>query len=70
VQKLEESVRKSRFDIEYIHTAPIIRREGIFSRHSIDERRKLIYKMLNFLNRCKILHNTVIVDRREALNKV
>jgi hypothetical protein len=70
VQKLEESVRKSGFDIEYIHTAPIIRREGVFARYSIDERRKLIYKMLNFMNRCKVLHNTVIVDRREALNKV
>jgi len=26
--------------------------------------------MLNFLNRCPISHNTAIVDRREALNKV
>ncbi len=70
VHRLEESVRTSGFDIEYIHTAPIIRREGIFAGYSIDERRKLIYKMLNFLNRCKISHNTVVVDRREALNKV
>ncbi|MFV0363610.1 MAG: hypothetical protein ACK5LL_11075 [Suipraeoptans sp.] len=45
VHKLERSVKSSGFDIEYIHTAPIIRREGIFARYSIDDRRKLLCEL-------------------------
>lgn len=70
VSRLEESVRSSGFDVEYIHTGPVIRREEVFARYSIDERRKLLYKMLNFVNRCPISYLTVIVDRREATDKI
>ena len=70
VAKLEESVRISGFDVEYIHTGPVIRREEIFTRYTIDERRKLLYKMLNFVNVCPISHLTVIVDRKEASDKI
>ncbi len=70
VSKLEESIRGSGFDVEYIHTGPVIRREEVFARYSIDERRKLLYKMLNFVNGCPISYLTVIVDRREAADKV
>ena len=53
VSKLEESVRTAGFEVEYIHTGPVIRREEMFVGYSIDERRKLLYKMWNFgkLNR-------------------
>lgn len=70
VSKLEESVRISGFDLEYIHTGPLIRREEVFSRYSIDERRKLLYKMLNFVNGCPISYMTVAVDRKEAIDKI
>ena len=50
VQRLEESIKSSGFDIEYIHTAPLIRRQEVFENYSIDERRKLLYKMFNFLD--------------------
>lgn len=70
VLKLEESVRTAGFNIEYIHTGPVIRREEIFAGFSIDERRKLLYKMLNFVNACPITHLTVSVERKEAINKI
>lgn len=70
VLKLEESVHSSGFDVEYIHTGPVIRREEVFARYSIDERRKLLYKMLHFVNRCPIFYLTVVIDRREAIDKV
>lgn len=70
VTKLEESVRNSGFNVEYIHTGPVIRREEVFARYSIDERRKLLYKMLNFVNGCPISYLTVTVDRREAADKI
>ena len=70
VSKLEESVRLSGFDVEYIHTGPLIRREEVFAKYSIDERRKLIYKMLNFVTGCPISYMTVAIDRKEATNKI
>lgn len=70
VLKLEESVKVSGFDVEYIHTGPVIRREEVFAKYSIDERRKLLYKMLNFVNACPISCMTVIVDRKEARDKI
>ncbi|MDE7445311.1 MAG: DUF3800 domain-containing protein [Lachnospiraceae bacterium] len=70
VSKLEESVHNLGFDVEYIHTGPVIRREEVFARYSIDERRKLLYKMLNFVNKCPISYLTVVVDRREAIDKI
>ena len=70
VLKLEESVRISGFHLEYIHTGPLIRREEVFANYSIDERRKLLYKMLNFVNVCPIRYMTVVVDRKEAADKI
>jgi hypothetical protein len=70
VEKLEESVRNSGFEVEYIHTGPVIRREEVFAYYTLDERRKLLYKMLNFVNSCPISYLTVCVDRKEALDKI
>ena len=70
VHKLEESIRNAGFNTEYIHTGPVIRREDVFSSFTIDERRKLIYKMLNFTTSCPIKHETIIVDRKDALDKI
>ena len=70
IAKLEESVRVSGFDVEYIHTGPVIRREEVFTNYSIDERRKLLYKMLNFYNNCEIFHDTVVINRKEAADKL
>lgn len=70
VAKLEESIKRSGFDLEYVHTGPVIRREEVFSKYSIDERRKLLYKMLNFVNACPISYLSVVIDRKEALDKI
>lgn len=70
VKKLEESIKTSGFDIEYIHTGPVIRRESVFENYSLDDRRKLLYKILNFYNKSQITHDTVIVNRKEAPDKI
>ena len=70
VSKLNESIRTSGFDVEYIHTGPVIRREEVFQKYSIDERRKLLYKMLNFVNSCPISYLTIVVDKKEAADKI
>ena len=70
VKKLEGSVKASGFDLEYIHTGPVIRREDVFSAYSIDERRKLLYNKLNFLNGIPVSYETVVVNRKEAADKI
>ena len=70
IQHLEESVSNSGFQLDYIHTGPVIRREEVFDSYTIDERRKLIYKMLNFVVASPISHLTVCIDRRQAQDKV
>ena len=42
IDKLEESVRESGFDLEYIHTGPVISREQIFATYSPDTVRKVL----------------------------
>lgn len=68
--KLDESIKNDGFDIDYIHTGPIIRREEGFDSFSLDERRSLIYKILNFYNSYNISHITVLVNRKEAPDKI
>lgn len=70
IKRLEESVKSAGFEIEYIHTGPVIRREEVFAGYSIDERRKLLYKMLNFINSCEMKYKTIIIDRKEAVDKI
>ena len=70
VKRLEESIKNSGFDIEYIHSAPIIRREDVFKNYTLDERRSLIYKILNFTTSLPIVHATVAINRNTAENKI
>ena len=60
----------SGFDFEYIHTGPVIRREDVFSGLSIDERRKLLFKMLNFIVSSPIAYEMAVVNRKEAPDKI
>lgn len=70
VKKLEDSTKNSGFDFEYIHTGPVIRREDVFSGLSIDERRKLLFKMLNFIVSSPITYEMAVVNRKEATDKI
>ena len=70
ILQLEDSVHLSGFDVEYIHTGPVIRREEIFKKYSIDERRKLLYKMLNFVIKCPIVHYTIKINKHDIVDNV
>lgn len=70
IHQLEESTHNAGFDLDYIHTGPLIRREDVFSRYSIDDRRKLIYKILNFMNSVPILHDTIAVNRKNFSDRM
>ena len=70
IRILENSMKSSGFDLDYIHTGPAIRREDVFWRFNIDERRKMIYKMHKFVNDCPITYTTLVVDKRETPDKI
>lgn len=54
---------------EYIHTHPIIRKEAPYDNFSMDERRKLLNKMLRFTMCCPISFFNIVVNKRECQNK-
>lgn len=70
IAHLERHIRETNLPIDYIHTGPVIRREDIFKNYSIDDRRRLIYLMQNFYNKCPVSHATIKVDRKEAPDKI
>lgn len=70
LKKLEDSTKNSGFNFEYIHTGPVIRREDVFAGLSIDERRKLLFKMLNFIASSPIVYEMAVVNRKEAPDKI
>lgn len=70
IDKFVHSVCSIDPSLEYIHTGPIIRREDIFGNSTIDDRRKLLYKLLNFFNHCDIKHHTIKINRKDAPDRI
>lgn len=70
IDKYDAAIAQTGLGIEYVHTGPIIRREEVFEPLTIDERRKLLYKILHLYLSCDIHHITIKVPRREAPDKV
>ena len=70
IAKYDAAIAQTGLQIEYVHTGPIIRREDVFEHLSIDDRRKLLFKILHLYLSCDIHHLTVRIPRREAPDKV
>lgn len=68
LKKLESKVKNTGYD--YLHCGPIIRREEPFDDLTIDERRKLIYILLNFYIKIEIKHFTIEIKKDRINNKV
>ena len=69
IEQLEQQLKNGGFEDEYIHTYPIIRRENPYHNLSIDERRKILNKMLRFTMACRISYFNIVVNKAEANNK-
>ena len=70
IRKLEEHIHQLCYGIEYIHTGPIVRREGIFESFTLDERRRMLYTIFNFALKCPVCYYTIVVKRKEATDRV
>lgn len=54
---------------EYVHTHPIIRKESPYNNLNIDERRRILNKMLRFTISCPIRYFNIIVNKRECKDR-
>ncbi len=69
IARLKQWLLDAGIDDEYIHTHPIIRKEDPYHNLSIDERRKILNKMLRFTMGCPIKYFNIIVNKRECKDK-
>ena len=67
--KIIRHISKSNINDKYIHTHPIIRKEYPYNNLTIDERRKILNKMLRFTMGCPIKYFNIVVNKREFKNK-
>lgn len=70
VERLDAQLSDCGFHDKYIHTHPIIRREPPYTNLSIDERRKIINKLLRFTMACQIKYFSIVIKKKEAPNKM
>jgi len=68
--RFDKTMRDSGFNFDYFHASPIVRSKEVFENYSLDDRRKLFYKMLNFFNHCPIKYEVLKIKRKEASDSV
>ena len=59
-------LRNLGYDIHSIHTGPIIRREGNYQNHSLDERKKLLNALIHFSRRIDVQYAVLGIEKREC----
>jgi len=67
---LQSNLYLAGFSVNNIHSGPLIRREVPFKGYSLDERRQILYTMLNFYNKCPIQHFSVIIEKDKYKGKI
>lgn len=69
ISRLKNWLSEANINDEYIHTHPIIRKENPYNNLTIDERRRILNKMLRFTMCCPISYFNIVVNKRECKNK-
>lgn len=70
INKLENRLKECQFEDEYIHTHPLIRKEPPYDSLTIDERRKILNKMLRFVVSCDISYFNIVINKKEINSKM
>lgn len=70
VNHYDKTLKENDFIFDYFHSSPIVRSKELFENYSLNDRRKLFYKMLNFFNHCPIRYNVLAIRRKEANDSV
>lgn len=69
-QKFCQSISYLNLPDNYIHAGPIIRKEELYEKLSIQERRKSILNSINFIRKIPIMYHSFIIERCKARNSV
>ncbi|MBQ6164168.1 MAG: DUF3800 domain-containing protein [Clostridia bacterium] len=69
IERLDRQLKDCGFEDEYIHTHPLIRKEDPYRNLSIDDRRRILNKMLRFTMACDISYFNIVVNKTEAADK-
>jgi len=69
VSRLKLWLTEAGISDEYIHTHPIIRKEEPYYNMTVDERRRILNKMLRFTVGCPIRYFNIIVNKRECADR-
>ena len=70
IKRLDDSLSDAGLKDEYIHTHPIIRKEPPYDVLSLDERRRILNKMLRFTMSCEISYYNIVINKKEANTKM
>lgn len=70
IERFENQLKDCGFSDEYVHTHPLIRKEYPYHNLSIDDRRKILNKMLRFTMSCNISYHNIVVNKKEANDKM
>ncbi len=70
IERLENQLKYCKCNDEYIHTFPLIRREPPYNNLSIDDRRKILNKMLRFTMACDVSYFNIVINKQEANDKI
>jgi len=65
VQALDEHLRMAGYETHALHTGPLIRREEYYRELKIDERRKLLGTLMNFLRHVDVSYKTLCADKQK-----
>ena len=69
IERLDRQLKDCGFEDEYIHTHPLIRKEDPYRNLSLDDRRRILNKMLRFTMACDISYFNIVVNKTEAADK-
>lgn len=70
IERFEFQLKNCGFTDEYVHTHPLIRKEYPYTNLSIDDRKKILNKMLRFTMSCDISYFNIVVNKKETDNKM
>lgn len=66
ITRLQLWLKDAGINDEYIHTHPIIRKEEPYHNLKIDERRKILNKMLRFTLCCDVSYFNIVINKQEC----
>jgi hypothetical protein len=66
ISSLNVHLSKIEFREHRVHTAPLVRREGVYKHLDLRTRKKLFYAIFNFMRKCPIAYAVLQVNKKQC----